>query len=121
MLVHPGGATCLYNTLHQHYTWKSIIKDVTTYVKNCKSCQTGKRELCGYRNVPLKDVEMELWRDICIHLAGPRKAKIKNVSEPLIFHTLTIIDPFTSWVEIIPIYVKTAAHVQDLIKREWLY
>jgi len=35
------------------------------------------------------------------------------------FHTLTVIDPFTSWVEIIPVLNKTGPHMRDSLEREW--
>lgn len=55
---------------------------------------------------------------MCIDLAGPWKAKVDG--KIVTFHTLTIIDPFTSWLEVIPIMTKEATHVRDMIEQEWL-
>ena len=116
MLVHPG-VTRMYNTLHQHFTWQHMQRDIAAYLKPCHECQLGKRGGQSYGKIPLKDVETKLWADICVDLAGPWKATINN--EPVTFHALTIVDPFTSWVEIIPIRSKTGQHVCDLIEQEW--
>jgi len=35
------------------------------------------------------------------------------------FHTLTIIDVFTGWLEIIPIDTKTKQPIADLVEQEW--
>jgi hypothetical protein len=72
----------------------------------------------GYGKIPIKDVETAPWVDVCIDLAGPWKTKIDG--KPYEFHTLTMIDPFTSWLEIIPIHNKTAGHIVSLIEQEWL-
>jgi hypothetical protein len=37
------------------------------------------------------------------------------------FHTFTIIDVFTGWVEIIPIRTKSSQSIADLFQREWIH
>ena len=117
MLVHPG-VDRLYNTLHQHYTWPHMLEQIRQYIKHCDACQRGKRGLRGMGKVPIKDTETEPWKDVAVDLAGPWEALIdgKKVS----FHTLTIIDVFTSWVEIIPIGTKKSEYIRDLFVQEWL-
>jgi non-ribosomal peptide synthetase component F len=78
----------------------------------------AKRGGKGYGKIPLKDIEHAPWEDISVDLSGPWEATINNKKES--FHTLTIIDVFTGWVEIIPIKMKTAAVVRRLIEQEWL-
>lgn len=117
MLVHPG-ETRLFNTLHQHYTWPEMHSDIKKYLKTCDACQRGKRGMRGVGKVPLKDVEREPWKDIAVDLAGPWKAHVDK--KEVLFHTLTIIDPFTSWVEIIPVMNKKSEHIRDLVEQEWL-
>ena len=117
MLLHPG-ADRLYITLHQHYTWPNMSRDVSTYVKNCPICQRAKRGLRGYGKLPVKDPETEPWKDIAVDLTGPWKAVING--KTVEFNTLTIIDVFTSWVEILPIATKKAEHIRDLFVQEWL-
>ena len=51
-------------------------------------------------------------------LSGPWKAYVDN--KQVSFHTLTVIDVFTGWVEIIPITSKTKGNIADLFEREWL-
>jgi transposase InsO family protein len=117
ILVHPG-ETRLYNTLHQHYTWPTLRKDIANYVKHCDACQRGKRGMRGMGKIPMKDVETEPWKDIALDLAGPWKAMIDNKETQ--FHSLTIIDTFTSWVEIIPIQTKESKYIRSLVEQEWL-
>jgi putative transposase len=116
-LVHPG-VNRLYNTLRQHYTWPHMLTQIKNYIKRCKACQLAKRGMRGMGKVPLKDVETEPWKDIAVDCSGPWKAIVNN--KEVIFHTLTIIDVFTGWVEIIPIKNKEASYITSLFIQEWL-
>ncbi len=117
MLVHPG-ADRLYNTLSQHFYWKLMKADIQAFSKKCHACQKGKRGLRGYGKIPMKDVESQPWLDVALDLYGPLKAKINE--KTVTFHALTMIDPFTSWVEVIPIYTKEAPYIRDQILQQWL-
>ena len=87
-------------------------------VKRCSSCQRAKRGMRGYGKVPEKDVESEPWKDVAVDLAGPWKATVND--QAVKFHTLTIIDVFTGWVEVIPIVTKKSELISDLVVQEWL-
>ena len=117
VLVHPG-TDRLYNTLHQHFTWKSMLQDIAEYIKSCDACQKGKRGGKGYGKVPMKDVEQGPWRDIALDLVGPWKALVNN--KTVYFHSLTMIDVFTSWIEIIQVMTKKGEYMKGLIEQEWL-
>jgi transposase InsO family protein len=117
ILLHPGEER-LYNTIHQHYTWPFMRKNIQEFTKVCHYCQKGKRGLRGYGKVPLKEVETQPWKDLCIDLSGPWTATING--KELEFHALTMIDPFTSWPEIVPIYTKQAPYIRDFILQQWL-
>jgi hypothetical protein len=60
----------------------------------------------AYGKVPLKDVETQPWKYMCCDSSGPWKVTINK--KEVAFQGLTMIDPFISWVEIIPIYTKEA-------------
>jgi hypothetical protein len=120
MLVHPG-VTCLYNTLHQYYIWKTMQKDIAAYLKTTchDACQIAKCGGQGFGKISLKDVETEPWRDIALDLSGPWKTNLNG--QQIEFHSLvTIINCFTSWVEIIPLQSKSGKHFTNLIEQEWL-
>ena len=68
--------------------------------------------------MPLKDIESEPWKDVCIDLSGPWKATIDG--KEVYFHTLTAVDPFTGWPEITAITNKTAQSTMDHFEQEWL-
>ena len=117
MLVHPGSDR-LYNTLRQHYTWRGMEKQVKLFTKHCHACQLAKRGFRGRGHIPIKDVETEPWKDIAVDCAGPWEATVNN--QKVSFWTLTIIDVFTGWVEIIPIKTKKMEVIRDLVVQEWL-
>jgi len=117
ILLHPGEER-LYNTIHQHYSWPNMRKDIQAFTKVCHECQKGKRGLRGYGKIPLKEVETQPWKDLCVDLSGPWTATVNN--KEMEFHALTMVDPFTSWPEIIPIYTKQAPYIRDFILQQWL-
>ena len=94
--------------------WNNIVE----YVKPCHQCQMAKRGLRGYGKVPVTDIKQRPWHNICVDLVGPWKANVDG--KDVYFHSLTMIDPFTSWVEIVPIKSKKKEHVRDLFEQEWL-
>ncbi len=116
-LIHPG-VNRLYNTLRQHFTWPNMLNDIRAYIKVCGPCQKAKRGLKGYGKVPLKDPETEPWKDIAVDLSGPWKAYVND--KEVFFHSLTIMDVFTGWVEIVPITTKDSGVIRDLFVQEWL-
>ena len=117
VLVHPG-AERLYYTLRQHFTWPNMHDQIRKYTKHCHACQVGKKGQRGMGYIPVKDVETEPWKDIAVDLHGPLKAIVNG--EEVIFHTLSIIDVFTGWVEIIPITTKITESTADLVVQNWL-
>jgi len=116
ILVHPGTER-LYNTLCQHYAWPGMLVQIKEHVNHCDACQKAKRGVRGMGKVPIKDTKIEPWRDIAIDLSGPWKAMVNGKER--FFHTLTIIDVFTGWPEIIPIDTKAKQPIADLVEQEW--
>jgi hypothetical protein len=60
----------------------------------------------------------EPWKDIAVDCSGPWAAKIDG--KKVIFWSLTIIDVFTSWVEIHQIESKDKYTIMTLFEQEWL-
>ena len=63
-------------------------------------------------------METEPWKDVAVDLSGPWKAMVNGREQ--YFHTLTIIDVFTGWVEIVPIDTKSKQPISDWFAQEWL-
>jgi len=104
-----------YRAIVQHPS--PMLVQIKEHVKHCDACQKAKQGVRGMGKVPIKDTETEPWRDIATYLSGPWKA-ILNGKERL-FHTLTMIDMFTGWLEIIFINAKTKQPIADLVEQEW--
>jgi len=78
----------------------------------------GLREECEeWARCPSRIQKIEPWRDIAIDLSGPWKAMVNGKER--FFHTLTIIDVFAGWPEIIPIDTKIKQPIADLVEQEW--
>ena len=81
---------------------------VRKYVKNCCACQVNKRHKHNYGKLPTKFVITNPWEVLCVDLIGPCTIKGKD-GTVIDFMCLTMIDPASSWFEIIELPVITEA------------
>ena len=98
-LQHPGHSR-LEETIRSVMYWKGMRHTVRSYVKSCRSCQINKRHSQKYGHVPPKLVITTPWKALCVDLIGPYTLTGKDGSS-IDFMCLTMIDPATSWFEIV--------------------
>ncbi len=101
-LQHPGHS-CLEKTMRSMMYWKGMHNTIQSYVKSWRSSQINKRhsQNCQkYGYVLPKLVITTPWRALCVDLIGPYTPKGKDGTS-LAFICLTMIDPATSWFEIV--------------------
>ncbi len=79
--------------------WKSMRNTIRRYAKSCRSFQVNKRQSLKYGHVPPKLVITTPWKALCVDLVGPYTLNGKDRSS-IDFMRLTMIDPATSWFEI---------------------
>ena len=102
-LQHPGN-TRLEETLRAAMYWKQMRSTVCSYVKNYRSCQVNKRRSQKYGKLPTKLVTITPWEAVCVDLSGPYMLRGKDWTE-IDFMCLTMIDPASSWFEIVELLV----------------
>ena len=68
--------------------------------KSCKTCQVKKKRTQKYGHLPPKIVISTPWEALCVDLVGPYTLKGKDGSS-IDFMALTMIDPASSWFEIV--------------------
>ena len=98
-LQHPGDVR-MRETLVAVMYWKYMQKHITKFVKTCDRCQKGKFAKRKYGYLVPKIAVLDPWDQVCVNLIVPYtiKAKDKTIMD---FMCLTIIDPATSWFEIV--------------------
>ena len=99
-----SGHSCLEETLKAAMYWKNLQTDVQYHVKTCKSCQVNKQKKLKYGKLPPKLVVDTPWECLCVNLVGPYTLRGKDGSE-IDFMCLTMIDPATSWFEMVELPV----------------
>jgi hypothetical protein len=101
-------------TLRGSMYWKGMRRTVRAYVKNCKKCQVNKKRQKQYGKLPPKQVITKPWHTLCVDLIGPHTLKGKDGTE-IDFMCLTMIDPATSWFEIVelPVLETTESTAKD--------
>jgi hypothetical protein len=98
-LQHPGHSH-FEETMRSVMYWKGMRTTIRRYVKSFRSCQVNKRHSLRYEHDPPKLVIMTPWKALCVDLVGPYTLKGKDGSS-IDFMCLTMIDPATSWFEIV--------------------
>ena len=98
-LQHPG-QLCLEETMRSMMYWKGMRTTIQRYIKSCRSCQVNKRHSQKYGHLPPKLVITTPWKALCVDLIGPYTLKGKD-GLSIDFMCLTMIDPATSWFEIV--------------------
>ncbi|MGH7974544.1 MAG: RNase H-like domain-containing protein, partial [bacterium] len=118
MLHHPGKRRT-EKTIRSHLTWHGLTNDVLRHVKECSKCQLFKKQRKKYGHLPSKEAEWEPWRTLCVDLIGPYDVKTLHNKNKQIW-AMTMIDPATSWFEVIEIPNKRMQTCAALLDREWL-
>ena len=106
-LQHPGH-TRLEETIKAVMYWTGMRDTVRKHVKTCRSCQVNKKQNAKYGKLPTKLVVLKPWETLCVDLIGPYTLRGKDGTE-IDFMCLTMIDPASSWFEIVELPVATIA------------
>ena len=135
-LQHPGH-TRLEETLKATMYWKSMRTSIRKHVKTCARCQKSKSRKQQYGLLPTKAAETIPWRTLCVDLIGPYTLKGLDGTS-VDFMCLTMIDPATSWFELVELPVhtvlvnkkgklveeeqfdKSSARIAKLVNKSWL-
>eukprot|EP00804_Cyclotella_cryptica_P008076 CCRYP_004575-RA/>CCRYP_004575-RA protein AED:0.32 eAED:0.33 QI:0/0/0/1/0/0/2/0/374 len=104
-LQHPGHSR-LEKTLCAAMHWKGMRNTIRKYVKNCHACQVNKSHKHKYGKLPTKITITKAWEVLCVDLIGPYTVKGKD-GTVIDFMCLTMIDPASSWFEIVELLVIT--------------
>ena len=98
--------------------WPGLRTDVRSYVKTCKTCQVQKRKKQKFGKLPPKQVIDKPWEYLCVDLIGPYTLKGKDGSE-VDFMCLTMIDPASSWFEMVELPVSELPPADDKTKEAY--
>jgi hypothetical protein len=102
-LQHPGH-TRLRETMNTAMYWKGMRTTIWPITSSCRTCQTNKRQKLEYRHLPPKPDISNPWECLCVNLIGPYTLKDKDNSQ-IDFMALTMINPPSSWFEIVELPV----------------
>ncbi len=122
--------------------WKGMRTTIRSITKSCRSCQNNKRWKLKYGHLPPKTIITNPWECLCVDLIGPYTLKGKDNLQ-IDFMALTMIDPASSWFEIVEhpvvtqqldrqtvngkelliadvIFDKTLERIAKLVNKTWL-
>jgi hypothetical protein len=73
---------------------------IWSLTKSCRTCQVNKKRKLEYGHLPSKTIITVPYRALCVDLIGPYTLKGKD-GTIIDFMALTVIDPVTSWFEVV--------------------
>jgi hypothetical protein len=139
-LQHPGH-TRIEETMKATMYWKGMRTTIRSLTKSCRACQVNNKWKLKYRHLPPKTIISVPWRALCVDLIGPYTLKGKD-GTIIDFMALTIINPTTSWSEVVElllvhrlititvngkessiveeIFDKTSERIAWLVNKTWL-
>ena len=116
-LAHAG-ITNMEATISRHFTHPKLGARIRERVGACDICQRMKTGSKAYGKLPARDVRIAPWYEVHVDLIGPWKITVGNVE--ISFKALTMIDPVTNLLEIVPYRSKSAHHISRLFENTWL-
>jgi hypothetical protein len=118
-LQHPGH-TRLEETMKATMYWKGMHSTIRPLTKSCRSCQVNKKRHLKYGHLPSKIVITVPRRALCVDLIGPYTLKGKD-GTIIDFMALTMINPATSWFEIVELPLLHRVKTMTVTSREGLH
>jgi hypothetical protein len=94
------GHTRLEETMKATMYWRGMRSTIWSLTKSCRSCQVNKKQHLKYGHLPSKIIITIPWRALCVDLIGPYTLKGRD-GTIIDFMALTMINPTTSWFEIV--------------------
>jgi hypothetical protein len=80
--------------------WKGMRNTIRSQTKSCKTCQVNQKRTQKYGHLPPKIVISTPWEALCVNLIDTYTLKGKD-SSSIDFMALTMIDPTSSWFEVV--------------------
>jgi len=94
------GHTLLKETMKAAIYWKEMRITIQSITKSCKTCQINKKRSLKCGHLPSKILIRIPWEALCVDRIGPFTLKGKDGSS-IDFMALTMIDPASSWLEVV--------------------
>jgi hypothetical protein len=98
--LHHPGHTRLKEIMKAAIYWKGMRNAIQSKTKSCKTCQVKIKRTQKYGHLPHKIVISTPWEALCVDLIGQYTLKGKD-GLSIDFMALTIIDPASSWFEVV--------------------
>lgn len=112
-MAHPG-VRATVKLLTSKYVWPGIKKDVTKWTQACIPCQRNKVNKHTKAPIGIYKEPDERFTTVNIDIVGPLPP-----SDGFLY-CLTMIDRFTNWMEVVPMYDCTAETVAKNFYNQWV-
>ena len=112
-LAGHGGSHRTLLRIRSRYFWRTMLKDVETYVKSCLECQRFKPKNQISKNALITRPLTRRFETLSVDLVGPLPKSKEGYTVILV-----VKDPATRWVELIPLETGTAENCATALTNE---
>ncbi|KAF4651215.1 DNA-(apurinic or apyrimidinic site) lyase, partial [Perkinsus chesapeaki] len=117
---HPGRYG-MYNLLRRQFYWKGMWRDCSEFVRHCLTCRSISHGPTTYGNVQQhsRHVSFSMQR-VAVDLVGPiyLPEPVRDGDYPV--YCLVMLDVYTGWLELAPLYTKEAKEVAQAVVDHWI-
>ncbi|CAB9513815.1 Retrotransposon protein [Seminavis robusta] len=116
-VAHVEGMDRLEQTIKTHFYHRGIRDEVRKQIEQCEACAKNKRARRAYGESAPRDATAMPWQEVHCDTIGPWTMKLRQ--RTLTFNAMTMVDPCTNLLEIVPIMRRTSEEGARVVEDTW--
>ncbi|CAB9506026.1 Retrotransposon protein [Seminavis robusta] len=116
-MAHVEGMDRLEQTIKTHFYHRGIRDEVRKQIEQCEACAKNKRARRAYGESAPRDATAMPWQEVHCDTIGPWKIELRQ--RTLTFNAMTMVDPCTNLIEIVPIMRRTSEEGARVVEDTW--
>ncbi|CAB9499057.1 Inherit from COG: Retrotransposon protein [Seminavis robusta] len=116
-MAHVEGMDRLEQTIKTHFYHRGIRDEVRKQIEQCEACAKNKRARRAYEESAPRDATAMPWQEVHCDTIGPWTIELRQ--RTLTFNAMTMVDPCTNLLEIVPIMRRTSEEGARVVEDTW--
>ncbi|CAB9531086.1 Inherit from COG: Retrotransposon protein [Seminavis robusta] len=116
-MAHVEGMDRLEQTIKTHFYHRGTRDEVRKQIEQCKACAKNKRARRAYGESAPRDATAMPWQEVHCDTIGPWTIELRQ--RTLTFNAMTMVDPCTNLLEIVPIMRRTSEEGARVVEDTW--
>ncbi|CAB9514024.1 Retrotransposon protein [Seminavis robusta] len=116
-MAHVEGMDRLEQTIKTHFYHRGIRDEVRKQIEQCEACAKNKRARRAYGESAPRDATAMPWQEVHCDTIGSWTIELRQ--RTLTFNAMTMVDPCTNLLEIVPIMRRTSEEGARVVEDTW--